>query len=66
MSAGINSGGGKMDKSIQAANKQLAHITGDEKSRQANKLCFKILCDEITNRNFYTGKDMEKNREEGE
>ena len=51
----------KMDTAIQAANEQLTYITGDEESRRAYELRFTALCDETTNRNFYT----EKGRAEG-
>jgi len=52
----------KMDTAIHAADEQLAYVTGDEDARRAYELRFTAMCDETSNRNFYTNKGRAEER----
>ena len=54
-----------MDAAIQTADQQLAFITSDEDARRAYEMRFTAMCDETSNKNYFTNKGREEGLAEG-
>ena len=49
-----------MDAAIQTADQQLAFITSDEDARRAYEMRFTAMCDETSNKNYFTNKGRDE------